>query len=360
MTEQSIFWPTGTTGDGASEYTDTQLFAWLRRTFNGDMYANRGPLKGYNGELEVTAGTGKVTVGTGAAYVYGIPYENDSALDVSIPTPVDNTRVDRIVLRADWTAQTVRIARIAGTEGGGAPSLTQNPGSIYDVPLALVQVTTGGVITVTDERQFCRFATEVGTENIADGAVTSAKIAGGAVSADMLADGACLAEILDDDGAGSGLDADLIDGAHAGTGANQVLKLDSNGKVPVGNLPLYTKELHIPLCYSRNRTEDSYGPMHQGYWTYYASRFPTGATAYIHVVWSATEGSGGRNWARVGLRDLTAGTDIWYSQPSTPVSEHYDISAVTLTDGHNYQMWGRPEQAGQTLSLHEAKLVLVW
>jgi expansin (peptidoglycan-binding protein) len=32
-------------------------------------------------------------------------------------------------------------------------------------------------------------------------------------------------------------DADTVDGSHAGTAANNVLKLDTNGKVPVGNLP---------------------------------------------------------------------------------------------------------------------------
>lgn len=190
MGEFSLFWPTGTTGDGTSTYTDSQLFAWLRRTFNSDMYADRGPLKGYNGELAVTAGVGKVTVATGAAYVYGIPYELDAALDVTIPTPVANTRVDRIVLRADWTAKTVRVTRIAGTEGAGAPAITQTPGSVYDVKLAQVSITTGGVITVTDERQFCRFASEVASENLADGAVTAAKLASNSVGSTALADGA--------------------------------------------------------------------------------------------------------------------------------------------------------------------------
>lgn len=32
-------------------------------------------------------------------------------------------------------------------------------------------------------------------------------------------------------------DADTVDGAHAGTGANNVLKLDANGLVPLGNIP---------------------------------------------------------------------------------------------------------------------------
>jgi hypothetical protein len=45
--------------------------------------------------------------------------------------------------------------------------------------------------------------------------VNSAMIVDGAVSADDMADGAALAEILDDDGAGSGLDADQLDGQHA-------------------------------------------------------------------------------------------------------------------------------------------------
>lgn len=248
MAESSIFWPTGTTGDGASTYTDTQLFSWLRRTFNSDLYADRGPLVGYGGELAVTGTTSPVSVATGAAYVYGIPYENDAVVTVAIPTPVSATRVDRIVLRADWTAKTVRITRLAGTEGAGAPAITQSPGSVYDVKLAQVMITTGGVITVTDERQFCRFATRIATENIEDGAITAAKISGGAVGTSMLADGAVTSAkiadgtIIDVDisaiagiaqskisNATRTIDADMVDGAHAGTNANNVLLLDASG-----------------------------------------------------------------------------------------------------------------------------------
>ena len=256
MSEFSLFWPTGTTGDGANTYTDMQLFSWLRRTFNSDMAADRAVLKGYNGEMAVTAGVGKVTVATGAAYVYGIPYELVAALGVTIPTPVANTRTDRIVLRADWTAKTVRVTRIAGTEGAGAPAITQSPGSVYDVKRAQVQITTGGVITVTDERQFCRFATEVATENIADGAITAAKISGGAVGTSMLADGAVTSAKIADgtivnadistsaaiaqskiDNTSRAIDADKVDGYHAGTSGSQVLVLDWSGKVPLANIP---------------------------------------------------------------------------------------------------------------------------
>ncbi len=47
-----------------------------------------------------------------------------------------------------------------------------------------------------------------------DDSVTSAMIATGAVNSSDLQDGAALNEILDDDGPGSGLDADLLDGQH--------------------------------------------------------------------------------------------------------------------------------------------------
>jgi hypothetical protein len=53
------------------------------------------------------------------------------------------------------------------------------------------------------------------TAMIADGAVTADQIADGSVGSADMANGAALAEILGDDGAGSGLDADLLDGHSA-------------------------------------------------------------------------------------------------------------------------------------------------
>jgi len=193
MAEFSIFWTTGATGDGASPYTTAQITAWLRRTFAPGQ-ANGGVLRGYGNELAVSGTSSPVTVGTGAAQVYGYPYENDSAVTVTIPTPSSATRIDWIVLRASWPAQTVRIAHVAGTEGGGAPSLTQMPGTVYDIPLARVSITTGGVITVTDQRVFCTFGTVLQTANLADSAVTVAKIADGAITTAKLASGVLSAD----------------------------------------------------------------------------------------------------------------------------------------------------------------------
>jgi len=52
----------------------------------------------------------------------------------------------------------------------------------------------------------------VGASEIASGAVGNSELANGAVTSVKIADGATLVEILDDDGAGSGLDADKLDG----------------------------------------------------------------------------------------------------------------------------------------------------
>jgi len=175
MAEKSIFWTTGATGDGATEYTQAELIRWMRQMWLADN-TDEGVHKNYLNELEVTGTSTPVAVNTGAAIVYGFPYWNTASVDVAIPTPSAATRIDYITLEADWTAQTVRITRVAGTEGAGAPSLTQSDGSEWQIPLAQASITTGGVITVTDARVWVHPNIEVETANIADEAVTAAKI----------------------------------------------------------------------------------------------------------------------------------------------------------------------------------------
>lgn len=154
MAESSIFWENNSTGDGISGgYVQAKLVEWIRaffcKTANGG-----GVSPDYLNELAVTGTSSPVAVDTGAAAVYGFPYFNSVSENVSVPTPSGATRIDRIVLRASWSAQTVRIARVAGSEGGGAPSLTQTPNTTWEIPLAQVSITTGGVITVTDQREW--------------------------------------------------------------------------------------------------------------------------------------------------------------------------------------------------------------
>lgn len=162
MTERSQFWTTGTTGDGSTTITEAQTVEFFRKIFTTDQQAAEGVLLGVDNELAVSGVSSPVAVATGAAMVSGFYYQNDASLNVTIPTPAANTRIDRIVLRASYgTTRTVRVTRIAGTEGAGAPALTQTAGTTWDIPLAQVSITTGGVITVTDQRSFCHFATRV-------------------------------------------------------------------------------------------------------------------------------------------------------------------------------------------------------
>lgn len=150
MAEKSIFWSTGALGDGLNPYTQAELMLWLDRTFG------KGIARGYTNELEGTAAAPNVNINTGAAQVW-LPYESDASVAVNIPTPVGATRIDRIVLRMVWATATVRIYRIAGVEGAGVPpAITQAYGATYDWPLYQVSITTGGAITLTDERTWLK------------------------------------------------------------------------------------------------------------------------------------------------------------------------------------------------------------
>jgi hypothetical protein len=115
----------------------------------------------------------QVKVPTGHAFVRGHYYINDTEKILTIAAAnISNPRIDTVVLRVDYTANTVRSAVLTGAAAGSpsAPALTQND-LIYEWPLADVSVGTGvGVIAagnVTDRRQFARpdpyFIVQVGT-----------------------------------------------------------------------------------------------------------------------------------------------------------------------------------------------------
>ena len=243
MTENSLFWTTNDTGDGAaSGYTAAEWFELWRALFAASTGADLGGVApSYLNSLVVSGTASPVSVATGAALVYGIPYFNDAALSVAVPTPVTQTRIDRIVLRAVWSTQTVRCVRLAGTEGAGTPpALTQTANDTWEISLATVTITAGGNITVADEREFLQLIAPEGIDatKLADGAVTTAKLADGAVTAAKFADMAAgtvkgraagagtgdpadltpaqlVAIVTAADGSGSGLDADTLDGSHA-------------------------------------------------------------------------------------------------------------------------------------------------
>ena len=158
MAERSIAWTTNATGDGTSGGYSAANWQNMNLKMFITNPATEGVLYGIGNNLAVTGSASPVAVNTGSALVYGIWYENDASVNVAIPTPASNPRIDRVVLRASWSAQTVRITRIAGTEASSpsAPALTQVANTTWDIPLYQVRITTGGVITLTDERTFSK------------------------------------------------------------------------------------------------------------------------------------------------------------------------------------------------------------
>lgn len=151
MTEISRPWSGTVTGD-AGKYSDDQWSDVWDTLFCADNTL-QGVVFGKLNELEITGVASPVSVNTGYALVDGDWYKNDSAVSVAVPTPAGATRIDRIVLRKSWSAQTVRITRIEGVEGGGVPALTQTDGTTWDIPLYQASITTGAAITLTDERE---------------------------------------------------------------------------------------------------------------------------------------------------------------------------------------------------------------
>lgn len=184
--QSSILWSTGI-GDGLAPYTDAQLFAWLLRTLARSI-TTEGVHAGYTNELAVTGAVSPVSINTGAALVYGIPYENTAAVTVAVPTPGVGTTGHRVVLRASWAAQTVRVALVSSADGVATiPAVTQTPGVTYEITLATLTITTGGVITVTDARSYLHYTTRVSTAMLDDLAVSTAQLAALGVTTAKLA-----------------------------------------------------------------------------------------------------------------------------------------------------------------------------
>lgn len=156
MTEVSRPWEGTATGD-AGNYDSTEWARVWRKPFGGPIPTNTGGvvLLDNTGEGQglVTGTVSPVAVAALSAFVDGRWYESDASVNVAIPTPVANPRVDRIVLRRTLATQEVRITRVAGTEAAipTPPALTQTAAT-WDISLAQVYITTGGTITVRDER----------------------------------------------------------------------------------------------------------------------------------------------------------------------------------------------------------------
>ena len=159
MTQYSGFWDTEAVTPAGHQQDGYDEIFWSRAA---PIFAAcrlfEGVAENHLDELEVTGADNTATVATGGAMVDGKWYLNDAPESVNIPDTATHTRYDRIVLRCDWSAYTVEITRIAGTEAAspGIPDLADIPGTEYDIPLALILVNTDGIVSITDDRRWAR------------------------------------------------------------------------------------------------------------------------------------------------------------------------------------------------------------
>lgn len=159
MTETSFYWADEAVGDGSLSPYDNDEFSDIWRVLFQRDRTTQGYIEGHLNELIVTnPSANNIEMDTGAALVDGKYYTTDdeAVTTASIATPAVATRIDRVVLRKSWAAQTVRFTIITGVEGAGVPAITQTDGVTWDVPIAQVSITTGAVITITDERSAAR------------------------------------------------------------------------------------------------------------------------------------------------------------------------------------------------------------
>jgi len=156
VSQDSIFWPTSGIGDGvATGYTSDQ-WTWAMRMMWLNDPTTQGVSLGYLNDLEVTNPAGvTLRIATGGAIVYGIPYRNTANVDFALTIPVIGTTGWRLVLQADWAAQTVRLVLLQNVDGGLAwPAVTQTAGVRWEISLAVGTITTVPVVAVTDDRSY--------------------------------------------------------------------------------------------------------------------------------------------------------------------------------------------------------------
>jgi hypothetical protein len=161
MAQISMFWQTNGTGHGpATGYTDAYWRAFLEAAFvhNPD---TQGVFR-YRDALEVTAGTGEVLVGIGAACIRGVFYQNGAEVHLAVPAAVSGTTAHRVVVRVDFAAQTATLVLISAADGVNTPPpAVQTEGTLWDITLATASRVIGGTITVTDARTYLQYNGDV-------------------------------------------------------------------------------------------------------------------------------------------------------------------------------------------------------
>ena len=180
--------------------------------------------------VTMTEGVFNAALGTSVPITAGI-LDGDRYLGITVGT--DSEMVPRMKIVSG--AYAIRAGYAENVADGAVTTSTLSDtavtevkiagGAVSSAKLASDSVTSDKVVTgAVTETKIASAAvsntklasSSVTADKIAPGAVTGAKVASGTLTETHLQDGTALAEILDDDGAGSGLDADYLDGYDSG------------------------------------------------------------------------------------------------------------------------------------------------
>lgn len=170
MTESSAYWDGNSIGDAAAGAffapydAETEFNRIFGRTLASD--AQGFVLPSLLNNLNVQASSpvaSTIDVATGGAYVKGFHYLNDALNTLTVAANASgNPRLDRIIIRIDWSAKTVRLAVLQGTAAATPtlPALTQVYGTTWEISLAYIWLANGfatiGNAEIHDERAFAR------------------------------------------------------------------------------------------------------------------------------------------------------------------------------------------------------------
>lgn len=150
MAQSSMLWAgrpdLGNPGD-AGGYSDLQFAEF----FKAILHHRDGVTSGL-AVSQTTPASKAVQVAAGTAFVRGRFYRSTAAENLTIADNTSgNPRLDRIILRASYPDQTIRLAVLQGTPGASPvpPTLTQNEGTIWEECLAVVSV-ANGFATIVD------------------------------------------------------------------------------------------------------------------------------------------------------------------------------------------------------------------
>lgn len=169
-----------------------------------------------------------VRVNTGVAIIDGKWFINGSSYDLTVDS-TPSYRMDRIILRANWSGFILDLYVKKGTDGSATPpTLTQTSGTTYEISLYTSYVVSGGTITLTDERTWAVIAVDsatieegsVGTLRVKDGSINSVKLGTQAVIAGKIATGGVSASAQ--------VANDIIDSQHYAAGSIDLEHMSAN------------------------------------------------------------------------------------------------------------------------------------